>query len=815
MTHAPTFAASTACLLAIVLASGPAAAQSVPDVYDETVLRTLEITFHQANWQSQLTFNRASKAYIKADLKVDGKVYKDVGVRYRGNSSYKAVTSIKKPFKIKFNQFVAGQDLYGYSTLNLNNGFRDPTFVREVLSFWVLRKYLPAPKANWVKLLINNQTYGVYINIQQINADLLEEWLRSSQGNRYRAERGVGGNAHSPALINLGTIASNYTKGYELKTENATNPWNDIMQLCTVLNTTSQAQLPTALPKVLDVDESLRYLAGNNLLPAVDSYIGNTAHNYYIYFDTYHGRAVLLPWDLNASFGGNAWLSVAQKQALNPFFSMNINRPLLNNVVNTTVKGGEWRARYIAHLRTMLNQAYDWKVLGPKVTEYQGLISAEVQKDTIKLYSNTLFTQNVTQDVLIRVRTSNQWIPGLQPMVDKRRAYLLSHIEINSTPPVLSNLQHLPAQPTTTDTVWVTVKASGTVPVDKVTLYHRLRGAYTEAQMFDDGKHQDGGPGDGIFGASIAKQGYGATVEYYAGARAKATNGGAMVFLPATAGHQPSRYRVLGAFRASGAIRINEVLADNDTGDRDEAGDRDDWVELTNTGTTTYDVSGHYLSDALENPKAWQFPQGTTIPAGGFIRVWCDNEPTEGKLHATFRLEKNGEDVGLFDVDTRSNKLLDAVIFDTQKGDRSFGRLPDGSGSFFYLWKASANGPATGSGSGQTLRYDTRRTGAPSGFDLESSTTPRGGNPFTLNLEGGSQGPAALAVSVAVQSMPMGLLGTLLVDPNAMVVVFLPLDSKGQGKLTVTIPNSAAGVTVYAQALQQELTNGIAVRVSK
>ncbi|MHC4814413.1 MAG: lamin tail domain-containing protein, partial [Planctomycetota bacterium] len=380
----------------------------------------------------------------------------------------------------------------------------------------------------------------------------------------------------------------------------------------------------------------------NNLLPAVDSYIGRTAHNYYVYFDTYHGRAVLMPWDLNASFGGNAWLTVTQKQVLSPFYMMGITRPLLNNVVNTTVKGGEWRARYLAHLRTMVNQVYDWKVLGPKVTAYQNLIAAEVQRDSVKLYSNTLFTQNVTQDVLIRVRFSNQWIPGLKPMVDNRRAYLLNHAEIRTAPPVLSGLQHLPTQPTTTDTVWVTVKASTTVAADKVQLYHRVRGAYTEAPMFDDGKHQDGGVGDGIFGASIPKQGYGAAVDYYVSARAKPVSGGAMAFLPDTAAHQPRRYRVLGAFQPLAVVRINEVLADNDNGDRDEGGDRDDWVELINTGTTTYHLSGHYLTDDLNSPKAWQFPQGTTIPAGGFLRIWCDNEPTEGKLHATFKLGKNG-----------------------------------------------------------------------------------------------------------------------------------------------------------------------------
>jgi hypothetical protein len=154
------------------------------------------------------------------------------------------------------------------------------------------------------------------------------------------------------------------------------------------------------------------------------------------------------------------------------------------------------------------------------------------------------------------------------------------------------------------------------------------------------------------------------------------------------------------------------------------------------------------------------------------------------------------------------------VVFPEQKGDRSFGRLPDGSGGFFYLWAPSGGGPATGTGVGQSLRFDTRRTGAPSGFDLVSKTAPRGGWPFTFQLQGGQQGPAALAVSLRVASLPVGPLGNLLVDPKVMVVVFPTLDGNGDGQLTVSVPTSAVGATIYAQALQQELSNGLAVRVS-
>ena len=56
-------------------------------LYDEQVLRTLELTFHQNDWWKQLEQNRVAKVYIKADLRVGNTVLKDVGVRFRGQAA--------------------------------------------------------------------------------------------------------------------------------------------------------------------------------------------------------------------------------------------------------------------------------------------------------------------------------------------------------------------------------------------------------------------------------------------------------------------------------------------------------------------------------------------------------------------------------------------------------------------------------------------------------------------------------------------------------------------------------------------------------
>ncbi len=116
--------------IAITLASLASINAQAPDLYDPTVLRDFQLTFKQANWQTLLTQNYTSKTYIAADLTIDGVTYADVGVRYKGNSSYRS-SGAKKPLKIDMEFTDPAGEVQGYSKLTLNNQFNDPSFVRE------------------------------------------------------------------------------------------------------------------------------------------------------------------------------------------------------------------------------------------------------------------------------------------------------------------------------------------------------------------------------------------------------------------------------------------------------------------------------------------------------------------------------------------------------------------------------------------------------------------------------------------------------------------------------------------------------------
>jgi len=143
---------------------------------------------------------------------------------------------------------------------------------------------------------------------------------------------------------------------------------------------------------------------------------------------------------------------------------------------------------------------------------------------------------------------------------------------------------------------------------------------------------------------------------------------------------------------AAHTVVVNEFMAQNVTTISDEEDDFDDWIEIYNTTDAVADLSGMYLTDDFEFPQKWQFPTGTTIDPFGYLLLWADGEPTEGDLHTSFRLDGDGEQIGIFDTDINDNVLIDSVVYDEQEDDVSYGRTPDGFGRFAFQQTPSPGG---------------------------------------------------------------------------------------------------------------------------
>ena len=215
-------------------------------LYDLQTLRTLFLEFEDADWEKEMADFYHTDIDIPARLTVDGKVYPDVGVHFRGQSSYSTVPEgRKRSLDVSLHFMHDDQRLNGYRSLNLLNSNADPTFLRTVLFQYVARQYIPAPKANWVRVVINGESWGVYVNTQQINADFTQEWFKSTKGARWKVPGSPGARG---GLAYLGDDPAAYKGSYEIKSKDDPKSWAALINLCKVLNQTPPAQLEKALP---------------------------------------------------------------------------------------------------------------------------------------------------------------------------------------------------------------------------------------------------------------------------------------------------------------------------------------------------------------------------------------------------------------------------------------------------------------------------------------------------------------------------------------------------------------------------------------
>jgi len=402
-------------------------------LYDPAVLRTFFIEFESSDWEKELTDFYHTDVEVPAKVTVDGKTYRDVGVHFRGASSFFTVAEgRKRSLNLSFDFVDEKQNIGGYRTINLLNSHTDPTHLRSMLYYHAAREYIPAPKANFARVVINGESWGIYVNVQQFNKDFTRDFFKSTGGARWKvpgSPRGRGG------LNYLGDDVAAYKKIYELKSKEDPKAWAALIELCKVLNETPTEKLEAALSPMLDIDGVLKFLALENALINSDGY-WTRASDYLLYRDE-KGIFHVIPYDANETFrsaggpgmpGGRGGEGQGGRGVtLDPLTGVDEQaKPLLSKLLAAP----SLRSRYLGYVRDIAEKWLDWQRLGPVAEKYQAVIAEDVEKDTHKLYSTDAFRKGLTTDVEEQGGRGPRTTMSLKSFADQRRAFLLDHAEV-------------------------------------------------------------------------------------------------------------------------------------------------------------------------------------------------------------------------------------------------------------------------------------------------------------------------------------------------------------------------------------------------
>ncbi|WP_234824207.1 CotH kinase family protein [Bremerella cremea] len=269
-------------------------------MYDADVVRTIFMEFENEDWEKELEDFHGTDVEVPATLTVDGQKYPHVGIRFRGMSSYGMIPSgYKRSFNVSLDLADKDQRLYGYKTLNLLNCASDPSFMSTVLYSHIASQYIPVPKANHVRVVINGESWGVYTNVQQFDKEFLKENYPSSKGTRWKVSGNPGADG---GLRYLGEELSEYKSRFDMKSNDGTKAWAALVRLCRTLNETPLDKLEKELEPLLDIDETLKFLALDVALVNSDGY-WTRASDYYIFLDN-DKKFHIIPHDMNEAFQG-------------------------------------------------------------------------------------------------------------------------------------------------------------------------------------------------------------------------------------------------------------------------------------------------------------------------------------------------------------------------------------------------------------------------------------------------------------------------------------------------------------------------------
>jgi spore coat protein CotH len=408
-----TFSTTIICLVFGIVFFSLASTKDKPDynlVFENDDILSFHINVVREDW---LKMWDSPFKYVKCTVRFGGEVYQDVGIRFKGNSST-SVRGLKKSYKFKFDEYIK-QNFHGFKTLNFNNGFKDPSLLREKLAYDLFGEAgAPAPRATFAKLYLtipgeyDEEYIGLFTLVEQVDKVFLDARFADTQGNLFKGEG-------MSALAYIGDDLKRYEREYEAKLNEKQWDYSVLMRFIKMLNETPEEKFPLEIENTFDVENFLSWLAINTLLSNLDSYAG-TGHNYYLYSNTSTGRFEFIPWDVNEAFGNFQMGSAQDMMELDIYEPYAKPKILIGRILHVP----KFKERYIEKIKVLLDGPFQQNAMYQKIDALYKKIEKDVQSDMWKDFTMEDFKRSIEQHIQSQRRPRVDIVTGLKPFVAER-----------------------------------------------------------------------------------------------------------------------------------------------------------------------------------------------------------------------------------------------------------------------------------------------------------------------------------------------------------------------------------------------------------
>lgn len=241
--------------------------------------------------------------YVHADLEFEGRLLRDVAVRYKGNGTFmESRGSLKRSLKIDLNKYAKGQALGDVTKLTLQNNVTDASWMNEVLSYRLFRDAgVPAPRTTYARVFVtvpgkfDRKYFGLYSLSENVDKQFAERNFGTKRGAIFKPV--------TPNLFaDLGPDWSKYTQTYDPKTDLYDEQKQAVMELCRLVTHAEDAEFAARIGHRIDLHEFARYMAVTVWLSDLDGLLG-LGQNVYLHLHPKTHLIQFIPWDQDHSFG--------------------------------------------------------------------------------------------------------------------------------------------------------------------------------------------------------------------------------------------------------------------------------------------------------------------------------------------------------------------------------------------------------------------------------------------------------------------------------------------------------------------------------
>ncbi len=670
------------------------AQESGDAIFDNNVLHEVNIQFEEANYWQILTNNfeqtgQGEKVdYLMGNVTIDGELVDSVGVRFKGFTSYSPGAE-KQPIKLDFNEFVKGKKYDGLRKLNLNNGTGDPSLQRDVVCYDLHRSMgVKASRTSFAKVYFNDDYWGLYQLIEQVDKGFLKRNFGSANGNLFKNK----GWSHFEWL---GNDKNPYKEIFELKTNRSDDDWSGFVNLMDVLNNSSDTEFKEEIEKIFNVDLFLKTLAVDVATNNWDSYLEH-GRNWYIYQDSSTNIFHWIPWDYNFALGGGlgggggpadsteciifpefaAWTNGTNSvQFLDVSFSFSEIDYLWDFADGTTST-----EKSPTHLYDT-SGIYDVCLTLTRDADCSETICHTF--DTSYAYDSCTVVQDgsFSSEVNVAFILTLSFFPNCCDQWGGECADFYDLFSGNGGGGGFSS--SFPIDQSENEGVLI----KRLLAVEDfnqryynyfcdLTTNHFTKEKYTELIDFNVNLIQDAvetAPNSLYTFEQFLEDAGDMGLKQYITDRIDS--------LASDVARTIIDCPDFGIPIPMGNITINELMASGDSigNIADAAGEYDDWIELYNNTNEVVDLSGKYLSDSKTDLKKWQIPAGTKMNPSSYLIIWADKDEGQSGLHTNFKLSKSGDELKLSNDD---GTIIDSLTFGQQETNISLARNPNGTGDF-------------------------------------------------------------------------------------------------------------------------------------